>query len=58
MNLLDPWRWRTACRTQPGAESVRTLVIRVDVEVVKGGRETLRPTLLETPMTLHERPET
>ena len=36
----------------------RTLVARVDVEVVKGGRETLRATLREALMTMHERRDT
>ena len=54
-----PGQWRTAYRARTCVKSGRTLVVsRVNVVVVKGGRETLCATLLKTQMTMHGRPDT
>ena len=59
MNLLAPGDGELLIARGRVLKSGRTLVVsRVDVVVVKGGRETLCATLLETLMTMHGRPDT
>ena len=59
MNLLAPGDGELLIARGPVLKSGRTLVVaRIDVVVVKGGRETLCATLLETLMTMHGRPDT
>jgi uncharacterized protein (TIGR00369 family) len=59
MNLLAPGDGELLIARGHVLKSGRTLVVsRVDVVVVKGGRETLCATLLETLMTMHGRPDT
>ena len=59
MNLLAPGDGELLIARGRVLKSGRTLVVsRVDVFVVKGGRETLCATLLETLMTMHGRPDT
>lgn len=59
MNLLAPGDGQLLIARGRVLKSGRTLVVsRVDVVVVKDGRETLCATLLETLMTMHGRPDT
>ena len=59
MNLLAPGDGELLVARERVLKSGRTLVVsRLDVVVVKGGRETLCATLLETLMTMHGRPDT
>ena len=59
MNLLAPGDGELLIARGRVLKSGRTLVVsRVDVVVVKGGRETLCATLLKTLMTMHGRPDT
>ena len=59
MNLLAPGDGELLIARGRVLKSGRTLVVaRIDVVVVKGGRETLCATLLETLMTMHGRPDT
>ena len=59
MNLLAPGDGELLIARGRVLKSGRTLLVsRVDVVVVKGGRETLCATLLETLMTMHGRPDT
>ena len=59
MNLLAPGDGELLVARGRVLKSGRTLVVtRVDVAVVKNGRETLCATLLETLMTMHGRPDT
>ncbi len=59
MNLLAPGDGELLIARGRVLKSGRTLVVsRIDVAVVKGGRETLCATLLETLMTMHGRPDT
>lgn len=58
MNLLAPGDGEMLVARGRVLKSGRTLVVsRVDVVVVKGGRETLCATLLETLVTMHGRPD-
>ena len=58
MNLLAPGDGEMLVARGRVLKSGRTLVVsRVDVGVVKGGRETLCATLLETLVTMHGRPD-
>lgn len=59
MNLLAPGDGELLIARGRVLKAGRTLIVsRVDVVVVKGGRETLCATLLETLMTMHGRPDT
>ena len=59
MNLLAPGDGELLIARGRVLKAGRTLIVsRVDVVVVKGGRETLCATLLETLMTMHARPDT
>lgn len=59
MNLLAPGDGELLIARGRVLKAGRTLMVsRVDVVVVKGGRETLCATLLETLMTMHGRPDT
>ncbi len=59
MNLLAPGDGELLIARGRVLKTGRTLMVsRVDVVVVKGGRETLCATLLETLMTMHGRPDT
>lgn len=58
MNLLAPGDGDLLIARGHVLKSGRTLVVaQVDVFVVKGGRETLCATLLQTLMTMHGRPD-